>query len=225
MLGNLLQPGSLNRYAYVMGDPIGSVDPEGLAPQTITGEITVTACDPAGGCYSFGSIAEGLGAYFEAMRRAVGHTLEFRQARQYYDRESAAATASGDDLLSALYSGVGAALDAYAAVAACPPNVKCGTVMIGGISTNAYGINLSKSIASQSQLAEAQLGIGEAIAGAGTRAILKDEARLLAQYGPGRWAKMKSTWVYVAKDGKRVETHFYKNLTTGQVVEFKSKWP
>jgi len=44
-LGNLLRPGSWNRYAYVMNSPTNYVDPDGMKP-IFSGEITVIGAAP-----------------------------------------------------------------------------------------------------------------------------------------------------------------------------------
>jgi hypothetical protein len=74
------------------------------------------------------------------------------------------------------------------------------------------------------QLAEALAGIGKSIAGAGAKKAIEDIDRLVAQHG-GRavdWAKMTSG-TFKARNGSKVETHWYENVRTGVRVEFKSK--
>jgi hypothetical protein len=44
---------------------------------------------------------------------------------------------------------------------------------------------------------------------------LADAARLISNYGPGEWVKKQ----YVDAAGYTV--HFFENLTTGELVEFK----
>ena len=85
-------------------------------------------------------------------------------------------------------------------------------------------INLAKSIASESQVAEILAGGGRPIAGAGTSTVLKDVPRLVNQYGgeESAWAKISSS-VYKAADNFIVETHAYLNTLTGEIVELKSK--
>lgn len=58
----------------------------------------------------------------------------------------------------------------------------------------------------------------------GNRAAIRDEARLLAEYGgqPGTWQKITSS-MYTAADSVKFETHAYRNAVTGQIVELKTK--
>lgn len=86
------------------------------------------------------------------------------------------------------------------------------------------GLGLAKQLASEAQTARVLAREGEAIAGAGTGAALRDAPRLAAQHGgeAGDWAKV-SGGNFVAKDGAMVETHAYQNVKTGQVVEPKTK--
>src|SRR5512133_2665512 len=65
----------------------------------------------------------------------------------------------------------------------------------GRPTSRADAIGLQKQLASESQLAELRAGRGEPIAGPGTRAVLKDEARLISEYGgrPGEWLKVSSS--------------------------------
>lgn len=89
---------------------------------------------------------------------------------------------------------------------------------------SADAIGLAKSLASEAFLADAQRGIGKAIAGAGTSQALRDAPRLVSEYGgkEADWAKMASD-TYKARDGSIVELHWYENKVTRQRVEYKSK--
>lgn len=64
-------------------------------------------------------------------------------------------------------------------------------------------------------------GGGKAIAGAGTNVPLRDVGRLVSQYGgkAGDWAKVTST------APGHLQTHAYRNVVTGEVVELKSIIP
>jgi RHS repeat-associated protein len=84
-------------------------------------------------------------------------------------------------------------------------------------------IGLSKQLASESQTAELLTGGGKAIIGSGTNKALFEAPRLAAEYGgeAADWAKITSP-AFKAPDGAIIETHAYKNLSTGRIVEPKS---
>ena len=79
---------------------------------------------------------------------------------------------------------------------------------------------LGRQLASEEQMGET----GLAIIGAGTNRSLDSSVRLATQYGgdAADWAKMSSS-SYQGIDGYRFETHWYENVRTGLIVEFKSK--
>jgi RHS repeat-associated protein len=85
---------------------------------------------------------------------------------------------------------------------------------------------LNKSLASESQVAELLAGKGVSIAGAGTDSVLRQAERLANDYGGTAegWQKVTS-WNYTASDGVQFETHAYRNISTGQVVESKTVFP
>jgi len=64
-------------------------------------------------------------------------------------------------------------------------------------------------------------GGDKAIAGAGTNVPLRDVGRLVSQYGgkAGDWAKVTST------APGHLQTHAYRNVVTGEVMELKSIVP
>jgi RHS repeat-associated protein len=88
-------------------------------------------------------------------------------------------------------------------------------------SSSAQGVQLAKSLASEQQMGEP----GTPMAGNGTNAPIKDIDRLLQQYGgnAGDWSKMTSS-PYNAVDGVQIQTHWYENVQTGQIVEMKTKF-
>lgn len=95
----------------------------------------------------------------------------------------------------------------------------------GGAQSAANGLRLQKQLGSAEQLADLASGGGRAIAGAGTRTPIRDVGRLVDQYGGSAsdWAKI-SSGSRVAADGTRFEIHAYRNVTTGQLVEAKTKF-
>jgi len=80
------------------------------------------------------------------------------------------------------------------------------------------GLKLSKQLASEVQMLEPGRIIIEAV-------DLRDATRLASTYGgdANHWVKMGSS-SFKAKGGVRFETHWYENLSTGQRVEFKTKF-
>jgi hypothetical protein len=72
---------------------------------------------------------------------------------------------------------------------------------------------VAANLPEQMTLDSARTGNGEVII-----RNLGDEPRLAANYGPGEWVKMEN--VARGTDGN-VTVHWFRNLTTGQNVEFK----
>lgn len=72
-------------------------------------------------------------------------------------------------------------------------------------------------------LEQAKAGMGRPIQG-GTRKPLGDATRLVATYGgsPGDWVKMTTTKNMII-DSITVQVHLFRNILTGQNVEFKFK--
>jgi hypothetical protein len=90
-----------------------------------------------------------------------------------------------------------------------------------GATNAANAARLSKQLGSQEGMAELVRGGGKAIAGAGTNVPLRDVGRLVSQYGgkAGDWAKVTST------APGHLQTHAYRNVVTGEVIELKSILP
>jgi RHS repeat-associated protein len=90
-------------------------------------------------------------------------------------------------------------------------------------------LQLAKQLASEATAAELLAGGGKIMAGAGTKMPIRDVARLVSQYGgeAGDWAKITSATQKMI-DGVTIETHAYKNISTGVLYELKTKlgmWP
>lgn len=62
------------------------------------------------------------------------------------------------------------------------------------------------------------------MAGAGTGIVIRDEPRLISQYGgkSGDWSKVTSA-THKFADFSTIEVHAYRNVVTHQVVELKTK--
>jgi RHS repeat-associated protein len=83
---------------------------------------------------------------------------------------------------------------------------------------------LKRDLASQQQMGELK-DTAEIMAGKGGRVPIRDAPRLSSEHGgaPEDWSKIRSS-NYKAEDGTSFETHAYRNETTGQVVEPKTKF-
>jgi hypothetical protein len=81
--------------------------------------------------------------------------------------------------------------------------------------------NLAKQLASEEGVAEILGGGGKVIAGPGAKTPIREIGRLVSEYGgsPEQWVKVTST----AKG--HLQTHAYRNIVTGQVVDLKSILP
>jgi hypothetical protein len=76
--------------------------------------------------------------------------------------------------------------------------------------------SLEQKLAMDEAKAEAAAGRGQEI-----MRNLADRPRLEANHGPGTWVKMQ--YVHRSEDGTNVVIHWFRNLTTGQNIEFKFK--
>jgi len=93
-----------------------------------------------------------------------------------------------------------------------------GTAALKAAAEKAAAEKLAKQLASEEGVAELLSGGGKAVAGAGTDVPIRDIGRIVSEHGgnPGDWAKVSST------APGHFETHAYRNVLTGEVVEFKS---
>ncbi len=97
---------------------------------------------------------------------------------------------------------------------------QAGTILISPVKGSAAG-RLGRQLGSEEGVAELVSGGGRAIAGAGTNVPLRDVGRLVKEYGgkAGDWAKVTST------APGHAQTHAYRNVATGKIVELKSIIP
>jgi RHS repeat-associated protein len=210
VLGSAPSPQRWNRYAYVENNPIRLIDPKGLDCFAVTisgmGTGPSTCNNEQDGGYQgwFGGVNDTPPAWKKPECNFVCRYLVW-----------------GHVTFEPLAQKLAELNCRYSIWSNC--NGVVGAPILFGSFAAPEGAEftlLKKSLASEAQLAEAQQGIGRVIAGAGS-SILRDTPRLEAQYGPGIWVKM-STWGFRAADDHLLETHYYKNILTGQVVEFKS---
>jgi hypothetical protein len=85
---------------------------------------------------------------------------------------------------------------------------------------SAKGTTLAKTLQSEAGVGELLAGGGKVIAGAGSKVAIRDVARLVSQYG-GK----AEDWVKISSTTPGLQTHAYRNIVTGVVVELKSKIP
>ncbi|UUM22181.1 hypothetical protein [Mycoavidus sp. SF9855] len=87
-------------------------------------------------------------------------------------------------------------------------------------------MKLNRSLASEQQLAELISGKDMPISGHGTKEILREAPRLVAEYGgnPNDWSKVasRSYQTINSVDKTQFEIHAYWNKITGQLVEEKT---
>ncbi|GAL14613.1 hypothetical protein JCM19233_5625 [Vibrio astriarenae] len=83
----------------------------------------------------------------------------------------------------------------------------------------ANSVKLNKQLSSQQQFGET----GVSVAGAGSKTPLRDSKRLANEYGGNAsdWSKRSSSQ-HITPEGRKFETHWYENSTTGQRVEPKT---
>jgi RHS repeat-associated protein len=198
----------------------------GSDPGDLGGPIGGSSCP--GSCHTSYPSSPGSQTLAEATKSMLGFGLEITTTTLASALGPVnTANAVTEDSLRAPIPAVTDAQAAAALLAAAVLGAvigKAGTIFASrGVSTEA--IQLTKQLASDAQVAELKSGLTDVIAGPGGRTALHDAPRLAATYGgsPSDWAKIRST-NFQAFDGTSFETHAYKNLSTGQIVEFKTKF-
>lgn len=97
----------------------------------------------------------------------------------------------------------------------------CARTSFSEAGSAANAVKLNRNLSSQEGVTELLAGGGKVIAGAGTKRGIDDINRLINQYDgtAADWVKVTST------APGRLQTHAYRNSSTGQVVELKSVIP
>ena len=117
--------------------------------------------------------------------------------------------------VGSLASGVGPQQSSASPGASTTPVANFVATNTGPVSKGPIADVEPSSLTEQLTLDEARSGLGRQI-----MENLGDEPRLESCYGAGEWVKME--WTHRAPTGN-VTVHWFRNLTTGQNVEFKFK--
>jgi hypothetical protein len=165
---------------------------------------------PVGGALVGGGLA-GLAS------GAAGQTMA-----GHFDAKALARDAAMGVGTAGLLRGVGGLVGRQISKATARTALTNAAAEIEDASSTMSGRNLARQLASEQQMGEA----GTRLAGSGADAPLREAPRLAQQYGGTHddWVKMGSS-SYVGPDGFQFETHWYESLSTGERVDFKTKFP
>lgn len=134
--------------------------------------------------------------------------------------------AAGAALMGSLIEGFGINQADRGMSAIADGRTGVGLAMVGlAVADNLPGGRLAA--ASGRLLGEAVAGIGvrKSIAGAGSRAALRDVDRLVGTYGGDAGDRAKMVGASEKVDGKVIQVHWYENTKTGFRTEFKHNLP
>jgi RHS repeat-associated protein len=210
---SLADPQRWNRYSYSLNNPYRYTDPDGRLVQEVT-VVVVTATKAAGAGFV---VVAGSGAGIGIALAGGGFLVanEWQASAKNSETRTLAAI-ENDRIIRA----------EQAELAATPSASGAGGGKRGSIGTRppgALGWKLRAQLASEAQMAELRAG-GITMAGVGHQRGIDDIDRLIASYGGqvSDWAKIKSSHY---KDGvMSFETHAYRNVSTGEIVEPKTKF-
>jgi len=207
----------LNLYAYVENKPTSDVDPTGetgLGCAIGAGVTIETGPGAIGGCAVGEMIEDALEAII--VIAATAPTLPSTSKQDADDKSVPASDRNVSSKHNQPPSG------SVPPVPRRPP--PSGSNDDLPPSSAAQNDLLKKSLASEQQTAELAGGKGQPMAGVGTGKPIRDLPRLISQYGGSEndWQKVGSS-SYTAADGSKFETHAYRNVRTGKVVEMKTK--
>jgi len=197
--GDIFDPQSWNAYSYALNNPLRFVDPFGTEPC----QIALDAEAAAASGMREGAIVEG-----ECVRGKRLETWSERLARNVFGFIPFTATLQAPGIGEANLALPDRSPDTAVLIAAA-------VIRPGQIAAKAT--TLAKTMQSEAGVAQLLAGGGKVMAGAGHKNPIKNIERLLLQHG-GK----ASEWVKISSTTPGLETHAYKNIITGVVVELKS---
>lgn len=194
---------TFNRYAYANNNPYRFTDPSGWESQTLE-TVTITArreyIDP--------SIIDFLRNSTRELELTHG---ENSWSLAFWNVTAGGFVATANEVADGQYVGAGLEL-----VLAMVKPLRAARGMSDDVLKEAE--LLRKRLLSDEGVTELLQGGGEIIAGPGSKVVLRDAPRLAAQYGG-----QTSDWVKISSTAPgHMQTHAYKNIQTGEVVELKS---
>jgi RHS repeat-associated protein len=198
--GDIFNPQSWNGYTYALNNPLRFVDPLGMEPC----RITLGGADAAAA-----GVADGGTVEAECVRPKESWSDWF--GRNISGLVPFTATLQAPGLGEADRPLVDESPDLSVSIAAA---------VVLPRALWAKGTTLAKMMQSEAGIAELLGGGGKVIAGVGSKVALRDVARLVSQYG-GK----AEDWVKISSTMPGLQTHAYRNIVTGVVVELKSKIP
>jgi len=237
---DLTNPQSWNAYAYVLNNPLNNVDPDGLDSMTTTTPgFDLNGHPTASGGGAPSTLGFGGGGFGFSWGGGVPRVVTISAAHLPYANGpldvfvGGAKQAAYDavDSLSRFVNGDHPTEATNWLLWQLRPTTQ--KQQAGGNALGVYQFvtmpesftGLRKMLASEAQVAEILSGSDKAIAGAGTKVMLRDAQRLANQYGGKAedWVKIRSS-NFKAPDAAGFEIHAYKNMQTGKIVELKTKF-
>ncbi len=237
----LEDPQSWNGYAYGRNNPLKYVDPDGLAYRVceVDSDGKEFNCGNVNNDRDFGRYAKSQGWTLKG-NRLLNQSGNQIGTANYFDpapmealvrgtqQAGPVVEAAGWGTLGIMAGAGGAALAGGSGIASLG-SITPQAVISGGAAT-AYGYQLLKdSYRSLELIGEALGGVANAanrVIGGGTS--IRDVQRLVATYGgkTSDWVKVTTPEAWVQRGraaATAIEVHFYQNVTTGQIVELKTK--
>lgn len=196
-------PQNLNRYSYVLNNPLRYTDPTGNYVETaldlafIAADLNDIKNDPIN-LWNWAAFGGDIAGTALPAVTGVGLGIKIVEHGGDVDRVISGYTKAQEVIKTVQLANQGK-----------------------GANNAANAIRLSKSLAHQEQKSE----VGKIIAGNGSKATFRDAVKIAKQFGGSAsdWVKKTSTSVFKAADGTQVQTHWVENLKTGFKTLFKPK--